>query len=571
MKKFRSSLVVVLTALALAASVGNATAQEPDPGGDFLPRFFGGAEGNRSSSPSTPNRPSTPQGLVENDAPVLIAANGGVLTYAGNGKSASATFTPASSGQSASLQMLTIKTTETNETSTPSWRTIATAKQNSSGKATFSISDPREVSHQYRAVSGGITSNTVTFAAPLPSKATGLSQVYFNSYEGNSVNTRDRWFEGEYSMTAGGGCGAVPKTSKARMKGRGNYSWSFAKKSFSVNLKDGLNLCGLGKSKKWAFVANHYDKSLLRNTVAGNVGRALTRLAWTPSSKPVDFFVNGSYRGSYILIERVTIDDERVNVPELKGAADNGQPNITGGYLLEWDFRKGADRDVTAGNRGWVGIKEPEDPGDPEGITSAQVSYINGYLDKTDSVLYSGGFTNDSTGWKKYIDINSAVDYYIGMELMKPVDGNMWASVYMYKQRSGKLFFGPLWDFDLAMGSANRAGNVVSPSSWYLRNNLGVSAQQTSKTWFNRLNEDPDFRSAVRARWKQVYPNLSQSSFIDSQRSLIASSASENFKKWSVKEHLSKYQVVKGSWSSEVSYLKSWMSSRRSWMNGQLN
>ena len=184
--------------------------------------------------------------------------------------------------------------------------------------------------------------------------------------------------------------------------------------------------------------------------------------------------------------------------------------------------------------------------------------------------MFGSGFTNDTSGWKKYIDQASAVDYYIAMELMKPVDGNMWASVYMYKQRNGKLFFGPLWDFDLAAGSANRAGNVVSPSSWYLRNSLGVSAMQSSKTWFNRLNEDPDFRSAVRARWKQVYPSLSQSSFIDGQKSLIQKSADENWKKWSHSEHLSKYQVVKSSWSADVSYLKSWMSSRRSWMNGQL-
>ena len=84
------------------------------------------------------------------------------------------------------------------------------------------------------------------------------------------------------------------------------------------------------------------------------------------------------------------------------------------------------------------------------------------------------------------------------MELMKPVDGNMWASVYMYKPRNGKLFFGPLWDFDLATGSANRAGNVVSPSSWYLRNTSGSRRSSRRKTWFNRLNEDPDFRSAVR-------------------------------------------------------------------------
>ncbi len=45
------------------------------------------------------------------------------------------------------------------------------------------------------------------------------------------------------------------------------------------------------------------------------------------------------------------------------------------------------------------------------------------------------------------------------MEYLKPVDGNMWASVYMYKPRGEKIHFGPLWDFDLATGSATRAGN----------------------------------------------------------------------------------------------------------------
>ncbi len=568
MKTLKTTLLIVTIAFTLLASVTSATAQGSDPSspGGILGGLFGSSSSQQQPKPTNPLN-----GVIsQQEGPVGIAAASTLSPITGSGKTATAKFNPVVSGQKTSLQLLTIPTTETNETPTATWETIATSKQSSSGNTTFSIADPREVSHSYRAVSGSSVTNTVTFAAPLPSKATGLSQVYFNSNEGDSVNTRTRYFEGEFSMTSGNGCGSVPKTAHARLKGRGNYSWSFAKKSFSLNLADGLNLCGMGKAKKWALVANHYDKSLLRNTVAGNVGKHLSNLAWTPDSKPIDVYINGSYRGSYILIERVTIDGDRVNIPKLKGAVDNGQPNVTGGYLLEWDFRKGADRNVEAGGRGWVGIKEPEDPGASDGITSAQVSYINGYLDQADAALFGSNFTSDTSGWKKYIDINSAVDYYIGMELMKPVDGNMWASVYMYKQRNGKLYFGPLWDFDLAAGSANRAGNVVSPSGWYLRNSLGVSAMQSSKTWFNRLNEDPDFRNAVKARWNTVYPGLSQTSFISQQKSIIQSSANANFQKWSVTEHLSKYQVVKGSWSAEVNYLSSWMSSRRSWMNGQL-
>ncbi|MGZ5369061.1 MAG: CotH kinase family protein, partial [Aeromicrobium sp.] len=122
---------------------------------------------------------------------------------------------------------------------------------------------------------------------------------------------------------------------------------------------------------------------------------------------------------------------------------------------------------------------------------------------------------------------------------------------------------------DLGLGSATRAGNVVSPTGWYLRNVLSISAKQSSKTWFNRLNEDPEFRSAVAARWNVLYPTLSSSTYIDQQKSIMAASAAENYKRWSYSKRISSYQVIKGSWSADVAYVKSWMSDRRSWLNGQ--
>ena len=135
---------------------------------------------------------------------------------------------------------------------------------------------------------------------------------------------------------------------------------------------------------------------------------------------------------------------------------------VNGTYLLEWDFRKGANFNFGANSHGWVGLKEPED----EDYCQNMGAYINDYVDRADRDLYDGKpHYND---WLKWIDLDSAVDYYLAMEFLKPVDGQMWASVYMYKPRGEKIHFGPLWDFDLAMGSAKRAGNVVSPSGWYL-------------------------------------------------------------------------------------------------------
>ncbi|HET9647813.1 MAG TPA: CotH kinase family protein, partial [Microlunatus sp.] len=238
----------------------------------------------------------------------------------GTSATATATFTPARSGQSAELQALTLPTSMTNEMPAAVWKTIATAKQGSNGKATFTISNPLEIEHTYRAItkpSGGsvaTVSNTVTFAAAKASKNTGLPTVYLNSNEGASINTRTRYFEGQFEMTAGAGCTAVaPRL--AASKGRGNYSWTFAKKSFTVKLDKKADLCGMGSSKKWALVANAYDKSLMRNSIAGYVGSKMTNMAWTPKSKPVDLYINGSYRGSYILIERIAVAANRVNVP----------------------------------------------------------------------------------------------------------------------------------------------------------------------------------------------------------------------------------------------------------------
>ncbi len=524
------------------------------------------------------------------------------VTVSPDGKTAQATFTgpAAKNGQSVSLQILAIKTGMTGEVNTDtSWKTIATAKQNASGVANFTISNPYEVSHQYRAISGVFETNVVTLdqaalSASFGKKNTGVPQVYFNTNEQKSVTSRTKWIEGRFTMVQGGSTvqfaecndpvkdksgkaiNTADKPLTATIKGRGNYSWSFPKKSFSIKLDKKSNICGMGVHKKWALVSNHYDKSLLRNSVAQYIGSKLDNLAWTSKSRPVDFWMNGVYQGSYILIERVAPSTEAPRIPY--DAVDDNKTiaaEDTPGFLLEWDFRKGADVNVKVNARGYVGIKDPEydynkktGAKEDTGIQPAQVKYIEKYLKDCDNKLFGANFKDPSKGWRSCIDEKSAVDFYIGHELMKTVDGNMWASVYMWKPKDGKLQMGPLWDFDLAAGSANRAGNTVKTDGFYLRNVIKTSAKQSDKTWFNRLNEDPAFRSAVKARWKVVYNDIKGSdAFLATQSGKIKASANENFKKWSVTKKDSSVQVVKGSWQKEVDYLRLWMRNRIAWLN----
>ena len=72
-----------------------------------------------------------------------------------------------------------------------------------------------------------------------------------------------------------------------KIKLRGNSTLDADKKPFKIKFDSKQSLFGLEKSKDWVLLANYYDTSLLRNTLAYNlsgemgstyivVGRAIT-------------------------------------------------------------------------------------------------------------------------------------------------------------------------------------------------------------------------------------------------------------------------------------------------------
>ena len=519
---------------------------------------------------------------------IVTVLQAAVLSVANSGTSAAwtANFDANQRNASVTLQRLRIVTTMTTQVTAATWVNVGTARTlDTNGDTVFTVTNPLEVEHSYRAVitASGFATNEVKYAAPRVSPNTGLPTVYVDTNESGGINDTETYLEGRFTMTGSTAFPQCTAVSPALMKiqGRGNYTWNLDKKPYNFSLDKKANVCGMGSDKKWALLANHYDRSLMRNSAALYMGGLMTNLAFTPQSIPVDVYVNGVYQGAYTLVERVGVNENRVNIDKLEentGGVNDSAPLVTGGYLLEWDFREGGDHNVYVGqSTGWVAIKEPEDEDDGSGITQAQVNYIDGYLDEADDVLFSADFDDPVNGWQKYIDPASAVDFYIVQELTKNLDANMYTSVFMYKTRDtatqqGKLFMGPLWDFDTAMGDAEYPGGQGSPTGWYLRDpNSAIEAKQTDVSWFNRLNEDPAFVAMVEARWQQIYPQLQTTdAFIANQIPLITASANLNFQKWSVTEELEDVQVIKGSWPNETAYLRQWITARLNWMNGQL-
>ena len=55
------------------------------------------------------------------------------------------------------------------------------------------------------------------------------------------------------------------------------------------------SLFGMAEDKKWLFLAEYSDKTLLRNRLAFELGHRGT-LKWTPSGHFAEVFVNGAHR-----------------------------------------------------------------------------------------------------------------------------------------------------------------------------------------------------------------------------------------------------------------------------------
>ena len=100
---------------------------------------------------------------------------------------------------------------------------------------------------------------------------------------------------------------------------RGNNSFYPYKKSFHIKLNDGYNMLGMGSSKTWLLIANYVDNSQIRNAITFDMAFACD-LPYTTEYRSVDVFVNTIYYGTYLLTEKIQINDSRVDIPDLEKA-----------------------------------------------------------------------------------------------------------------------------------------------------------------------------------------------------------------------------------------------------------
>jgi hypothetical protein len=346
---------------------------------------------------------------------------------------------------------------------------------------------------------------------------------------------------------------------QSEIRGRGNSTWDLMpKKSYRLKLKNSVEVLGMPKNKHWVLLANYADKTLMRNELAFEISRRM-EFAYTPRVKYVDVVLNDQYLGNYMLVEHIRVGKERVDIDELKP----NDSDITGGYLLEIDERKGEPVWFQTKEAGMIFcVNRPED------IPDNQKTYISNHIQKIEDILYGKNGANMEAELPQYLDIKSFIDYLLLNELSRNVDGNLRLSTFAYKKRNDdKLYFGPVWDYDIAFGNVNYDDCYLT-SGWHAK---------TKAPWYQKFFSNPTFEKMVKDRWKELRggPIANMDSFIDKMAKKMNNSQARNFEKWKI---LGEYvwpnnditQKLPTTYSGEVQYLKTWLDQRMNWMDQQL-
>ena len=330
------------------------------------------------------------------------------------------------------------------------------------------------------------------------------------------------------------------------IKLRGNSSLSFNQKKYTIELRDNegkeydFPLLGMPAHSQWVLLAPYNDVSMLRDPLAFQLWRDMGH--WGPRTKMVQLYVDDDYRGIYILSEAIKRGEQRVNISKLKKTDVKGR-ELTGGYLLRIDAYDADDATFVSKVPGigqgimtsqivWSCIYPSKKRLQPE-----QLSYIENFIDSVELTIQSEHFTVPQWGYARYIDIPSFVDYFIHTELSLNADGYK-RSAYFYKEKDkedgsiGKLFAGPVWDYNLAYGNCNFC-NANNIEAWCFE---GGNTQPTPAFW-QRLLQDPAFRKAVKERYLSLRAGILSdraiNQYIDTQVSLLSPFIERHFEKYS--------------------------------------
>ena len=433
----------------------------------------------------------------------LVETDSLIATFTHNGTSVAIDGTPQFSGETV------------NDFSTPLTYTVT-------------MSDGRTQSYQ------------VTLAAEFE-----LPRIYISTDGNVPIDSKEEYVTGNVRIEGMNGYEGLSETNM-QIRGRGNSTWLFPKKPYQMKFEEKTSILNMPEDRKWIFLAEFSDKTLLRNNIAFEMGH-ISQLDWTPHSTFAEVYLNNQYNGTYHITQKVEETNNRVALGD-------------DGYLLEIDQLDRLDPDDVyfESDHFLINIKEPKLT-----IDSAAYDEAVAMIDAFESALFSAQFADPIEGYRALIDVESFIDWYLINEITKNVDSWGWSSIYLNMMPGGPIKMGPLWDYDLSFGNVDYADSQYTEGFWVKDFNV----------WFARLFQDDWFVAQVQARFDYFQ---SQQQYIvnkiDSTANYLNNAQQNNDNLWqTLGVYVWPNPVIFDTYAEEVDHLKDWYINRMDWLDTALN
>lgn len=378
------------------------------------------------------------------------------------------------------------------------------------------------------------------------------------------------------------------------IKGRGNTSYTeFDKKPYQIKLTQDAPFLDMEPGKKWVFVSNSADSSLIRNALSRSLAGHLN-LPQSEEGTFVDLYVNKEYVGNYYVVEKIEIQENRLLLSDLQKATEhenetedlstyetawtdttkakqipNDPEDITGGYLIERDFDNRFLKEVEINESYFITeAKECFIVRDPEYTSEAQIAYIDSYVQSVENAILSAEGIDGTTGksYQDLIDVDSFVRKYLLEEVTANYDGGV-ASSYFYKDSDtidGRLYAGPVWDYDVSWGNSPAYLGQISTSPERLSR---LASHSDSSVWFQNLYHKPEVYEKIVSCYAQEispYLTLLADEILPMLDEITAASAAMDQVRWEDQYARNGYS---GDRSEQITFITDYIKARKDFLD----
>lgn len=352
----------------------------------------------------------------------------------------------------------------------------------------------------------------------------------------------------------GGGAFPNMEATPILIKGRGNSTWassSSSKNPYHFKFESGQKPLGLTKGKHWVLLSNKQTGSMTSNAIGHRVAEMMGGVA-PCHIVPVELYINGSYRGSYNLCEKVGFGNNCIDIDDETNAG-----------MVELDTYT----DETIYHDDWyylsTKMKEPDFDSSYEGPLRPE-----DIMSDWEELMQRAYYGEDIA---PYVDVDRLAAYLAANEAICNCELKHAKSCFAYSENVLDGFnikvgadetpwvFGPLWDCDWAFGYEQRKSYFQTSQTEDFFGYLisGGDSGGRAKNMWNALRNCPEVNKAYYYKWYDFTNNRLAElvDFCDEYYAFARQSLDHNTQNEANERDGSNYEML-------TAYAKQWLQQR---------